>query len=158
MVTNHLKNGNQFREWISRGWKKLPPGTTEATFLRENEKRVAVSVHIVHPDSVEDGNKFKKLQDSDMGSGFVVTKEGHIMTCSRVVRCVIEEGRILFITYEEEPDVFREAMVLYDEPGSDVAILLLKEVDRAFDFCKFGSKEDIIIGNGSFFHLKSAWL
>ncbi|KAG5538598.1 hypothetical protein RHGRI_019240 [Rhododendron griersonianum] len=59
---------------------------------------------------------------------------------------VIKDGRLLFIAYAEEPDVLREAMVLYDEPGSDVAVLQLKKMDREFDFCKFGRKEDISMG------------
>lgn len=131
-------------EFVEAGKSCLPEQQRQHFY--EKMKRVAVSVHIVHADRIRDGNKFEKLEDSDMGSGFVITKDGHIMTCSHLVRPVIKEGRILFIAYAVEPDVLREAMVLYDEPGSDVAVLQLKEGDRQFDFCKFGSKKDISTG------------
>lgn len=39
---------------------------------------------------------------------------------------------------------------MHEERGSDVAVLKLKEVKREFDYCKFGSIEDIIIGMVAF--------
>lgn len=131
-------------EFIEAGKSCLPQHKRQHFY--EKMKRAAVSVHVVEADRIRDGNRFEKLEDSDMGSGFIITKDGHIMTCSHLVQGVIKDGRLLFIAYAEEPDVVREAMVLYDEPGSDVAVLQLKKVDREFDFCKFGRKEDISMG------------
>ncbi|KAI8545287.1 hypothetical protein RHMOL_Rhmol07G0029800 [Rhododendron molle] len=131
-------------EFIEAGKSCLPQQKRQHFY--EKMKRAAVSVHVVEADCIRDGNKFEKLEDSDMGSGFIITKDGHIMTCSHLVQGVIKDGRLLFIAYAEEPDVLREAMLLYDEPGSDVAVLQLKKVDREFDFCKFGRKEEISMG------------
>lgn len=117
----------------------------------EKMRRVAVAVHIVEANRELHGNRFEKLEDSAIGSGFIITKDGHIMTCLHVVRpASIKERRIL-IARAEEPDVFREAVEEgHDEPGSDVAVLKLTEVDREFDYCKFGSTDDISIGMEAF--------
>ncbi|XP_058221889.1 uncharacterized protein LOC131331936 [Rhododendron vialii] len=131
-------------EFIEAGKSCLPQRKRQHFY--EKMKRAAVSVHVVKADRIRDGNKFEKLEDADMGSGFIITKDGHIMTCSHLVQGVIKDGRLLFIANAEEPDVLREATVLYDEPGSDVAVLQLKKVDREFDFCMFGRKENISMG------------
>ncbi|KAI8570983.1 hypothetical protein RHMOL_Rhmol01G0081700 [Rhododendron molle] len=140
-----------FEDEFLEAEKNSPLAQQQSRRFYEKMRRVAVAVHIGKANRELHGNKFQRLQGSGIGSGFIITKDGHIMTCLHNVLPARIKKRRIFIARAEEPDVFREAVEEgHDEPGSDVAVLKLKEVDQEFDYCKFGSIDDVSIGKQAF--------
>ncbi|GMP97821.1 hypothetical protein CsSME_00045928 [Camellia sinensis var. sinensis] len=74
------------------------------------------------------------------GSGFIISKDSHILTSSHVIEDCTD------IVVGRTADELKEAVVFYDDKLSDVAILKVKDMDEQYDFCKFGRVENLHIG------------
>ncbi|KAI7992008.1 putative periplasmic serine endoprotease DegP-like [Camellia lanceoleosa] len=61
------------------------------------------------------------------GSGFIISKDGHILTCSHVIEDCTD------IVVGRTADELKEAAVFYDDKLSDVAILKVKDMDEQYD-------------------------
>lgn len=65
------------------------------------------------------------------GTGFVINREGYVATNFHVVSSHLESGQQIFVADGGvTPDHRRETSVVKTLPGEDLAILLVKELDR----------------------------
>ncbi|CAL5356631.1 unnamed protein product [Camellia sinensis] len=88
----------------------------------------------------EDEDKDEETVSFGEGSGFIISRDGHILTCSHVIEDCTD------IVVGRTADELKEAVVFYDDKLSDVAILKVKDMDMQYDFCKFGRVENLHIG------------
>lgn len=106
----------------------------------EKMKKVAVQICVVDEDYVGEDRKFW-IRESVRGSGFLVSKDGRILTNSHVVN----DHHLRNIVFIREPDstlmvkaTGEEAIVMYDDPTSDVAILKVKYLVHEYNYAKLG--------------------
>ena len=85
-------------------------------------------------------NKEKQATKIGGGSGFIVSKDGYVITCNHVVEDVDADYTIIL-----DPDHKYPAKVLARDPLIDTAILKIKD-DKDFPFLKMGDSDKVELG------------
>lgn len=126
-------------------------------------KLVSVSVYVldeyVVPQDVDRRNGLFDLDPTQWGLGFLISKDGHIITVSHVINSEDDldmdtdledpNNEIIlrrFIVHVDHPTRFEECRVVYDDSECDVAIMQVEELAEEYNFGKFfGNGVEIIM-------------
>ena len=86
-------------------------------------------------------------RNSALGSGFVISEDGYIVTNNHVIEGA-DEITIEFYPDADQPVESLEAEVVGTDPNTDIALLKVEpEPDRPFRFVEFGDSEDARVGD-----------
>ncbi|MFA5431701.1 MAG: trypsin-like peptidase domain-containing protein [Candidatus Paceibacterota bacterium] len=85
-------------------------------------------------------NSEKQMTKIGGGSGFIVSKDGYVLTCNHVVEDIDADYTVIL-----DPDKRYRARVLSRDPLTDTAILKIED-GMAFPFLKMGDSDSVELG------------
>jgi len=113
--------------------------------LYENTNEAVVLIKTSKPEILRQGYQQLLFNVSGIGSGFVISEDGEIITASHVVQTA-ENIIVKFFDGEEIP-----AMVLYSYPAADVALIkLLSPKSTPLKTVKLSNSDEVKIGDQIF--------
>ena len=113
--------------------------------LYENTSEAVVLIKTSKPEIIGQGHPKLLVNVKGIGSGFIISKEGEIMTASHVVQTA-ENIIVKFSDGEEIP-----AVVLYSYPAADVALLkLIATKSTPLKIVKLSNSDEVKIGDQIF--------
>ena len=92
---------------------------------------------VAFPKKMNDGKQKTKIGG---GSGFIVSKDGYVLTCNHVVEDADADYTVIL-----DPDKRYPVKVLSRDPLTDTAILKIEEKET-FDFLKLGDSDRVELG------------
>ncbi|MEP4199036.1 MAG: Do family serine endopeptidase [Aliishimia sp.] len=110
----------------------VPEGSPFEDFFREFQDRDG-----------EDGNRPRR--SSALGSGFVISEDGFVVTNNHVIEGA-DEIRIEFFPGEGQPSEQLVATVVGTDPNTDIALLKV-EADQPLKFVPFGNSDTARVGD-----------
>lgn len=90
---------------------------------------------------LEDDPRGEQRRSSALGSGFVISADGYIVTNNHVIEGA-DEIQIEFFPGEGQPTELLEATLVGTDPNTDIAVLKV-EYDDELDFVKFGDSNAV---------------
>ena len=86
----------------------------------------------------------RRVKSGALGSGFLISADGRIMTAAHVVQ-VADEVTVRFVTGDEV-----KARVLASDPGADVALIQAESVPESIRPAALGNSADVAVGDQIF--------
>lgn len=113
--------------------------------LYEKSKEAVVLIKTSESEVVGPGYQKLMFNVKGLGSGFVVSKEGEIMTASHVV----QTAQSIIVKFSDGEEVFAEVVSSY--PPADVALIKLLSVKKTpLKVVKLGNSENVKVGDQIF--------
>ena len=88
---------------------------------------------------MQDGYDPKK-EPTHLGSGFVISDDGYVITNAHVVNNIFEGGKISIIFHD---DTSEEAELINYDEDSDIALLKIIDAKKNFKFLTWGNKPEL---------------
>ena len=110
--------------------------------LYENSKEAVVLIKTSEPEMVREGYQKLMLNVKGQGSGFVVSKEGEIMTAAHVV----QTAQNIIVKFSDGEEVFAKVVCSY--PPADVALIKLLSVKKTpLKVVKLSNSDNVKVGD-----------